>query len=60
MDHQQPSVLELDGPDLDGDPVPVVTEEQDRVSEAFEALMRKAAVLDDVRGALVADPVLVR
>ena len=56
MDHQKIPILQLDTSDLQGYSVPVVTEEEDRISSVVEPLVRHATVLDDVGRPLTADP----
>ena len=47
MDHQKIPILQLDASDLKGHSVPVVTEEEDRISSVVKPLIRQAAVPDD-------------
>ena len=56
MDHQKIPILQLDTSDLQGYSVPVVTEEEDRISSVVKPPIRQAAVLDDVGRPLTADP----
>ena len=56
MDHEKIPIPQLDTSDLQRYSVPVVTEEEDRISSVVKPLVRQAAALDDVGRPLTADP----